>query len=303
MSQSDNPMNFVGHLTDLRRRIIYTIIVLIASLIVSFLFVQRIYHFLIRPLLGQQLVVLGPTEVIRVYLIIAFLAALVPTLPFALFQLWRFVSPGLTVKERKTTLRYIPATVIMFLAGISFGYYIIFPMLFRFLKHLASAEFVMMFTAGNYFGFMTNLVVPFGFLFEMPLVVMFLTRIGIVNPVRLSKMRRYAYLVLVIVGSMLSPPDFVSHLSVTLPMILLYEISILISRIVYRRRLREKALLEQEEVVSVQSADVEASESEETPTVSRQETPTTSKQESPVAAKPPQTVEEDKDVDPDEPLF
>jgi sec-independent protein translocase protein TatC len=124
----------------------------------------------------------------------------------------------------------------MFIGGILFGYFVVFHMLLKVLLEIARENFIVNLTAANYFDFLVDITLPFGFLFEMPLIVMFLTRIGIITPQKLAKLRKYAYFVLVIIASMLSPPELISHLSVAAPMILLYEISILISRIAYRKR-------------------------------------------------------------------
>lgn len=249
---SDSEMSLVQHLEDLRRRLIATLVFFVIMLIVSFVFVGKIYRFLVRPLLGQHLMVLGPAEPIRVYFMIAGIVALGVTLPFALFQLWKFVSPALMEKERKITLRFIPAIFLIFVGGVLFGYFVVFHMLLQVLLKIAREDFVVNLTAANYFGFLVNITLPFGFLFEMPLVMMFLTRLGIVTPKRLAKMRKYAYFVLVIIASILSPPELISHLSVAVPLILLYEISIMISRFAYRKKLEsiEKANRDIESVVS-----------------------------------------------------
>ncbi|MBX6395076.1 MAG: twin-arginine translocase subunit TatC, partial [Alicyclobacillaceae bacterium] len=189
----------------------------------------------LRAGLGRPMV-LGAGEVVRVYLILAGTSALGVTLPVALFQAWRFVAPGLTPRERRIALAYVPVAFVVFVAGIAFGYFFIFPMVFHFLIRLGAQEFNVQVTAGNYFGFMMNIVIPLGLIFELPLVVMFLTRLGIVSPSLLTKMRKYAYLILVIIGAMITPPDFASHLSVTIPMILLYELSVAVSRWVWNRR-------------------------------------------------------------------
>jgi sec-independent protein translocase protein TatC len=231
-------MSLVEHLADLRKRLIATMVVFVLFLILSFVFVDRIFSFL-RSAAGPgvALTVLGPGDVLRIYFMIAGLTAIALTVPFALYQIWAFVSPALTKQEKNITLRYIPSVLFMFLLGVLFAWYIVFPMLFSFLIKLGSKDFNMMITAANYFGFMTNIIVPFGFIFEMPVVVLFLTRIGLITPDRLSKVRKYAYLVLVIIGSMISPPEFVSHISVSIPMILLYEASILIAKWGYRQRI------------------------------------------------------------------
>lgn len=230
-------MGLVEHLADLRKRLIITLVFFVVFLILSFAYVDRIFAFLKRAAgPGVQLTALGPGEVLRIYFMIAGLVAIGLTIPFALWQLWLFVAPALNKEEKKVTLRYIPAVLIMFVLGVSFAWFIVFPMLYGFLIRLGSQEFNMMITAANYFSFMTNILLPFGFIFEMPVVVLFLTRLGILSPERLSRMRKYAYLVLVIIASMISPPELISHISVSIPMILLYEVSVLLSRWAYRKR-------------------------------------------------------------------
>lgn len=225
------------HLAELRRRILVTLGVFLLALCAAFVYVEAIYNWLTRDL-EDQLQVLGPTDVIWVYLMIAGVFAIAVTIPVAGFQLWRFVSPGLRPNERRTSLAYVPALAVLFVVGLSFGYFIIYPMVLSFLESL-SGNFVTAYTAEKYFRFMINMTVPFGILFEMPVIVMFLTSLGILNPLRLSKMRKLAYLILTVVAVTITPPDFVSDVLVIVPLFLLYEISIGLSRIVYRRRLKK----------------------------------------------------------------
>lgn len=235
----DTPQSLVEHLAELRKLLIQTLLFFIAALAVCFTFVDHILHWLEWPAyragLGRP-TVLGAGEVVRVYFMVAGAAATGVTLPFALFQMWRFVAPGLTPRERRIALAYIPAGAAVFVAGVAFGYFFVFPLVFQFLIRLGAEEFNIQVTAANYFGFMMNIVVPLGLISELPLATMFLTRLGILTPAFLGKMRKYAYLVLVIVGSMITPPDFVSHLSVTVPMILLYELSVSVSKWVWKRQ-------------------------------------------------------------------
>jgi sec-independent protein translocase protein TatC len=122
----------------------------------------------------------------------------------------------------------------------------VFPMVLRVLISIASREFTVMIRADAYFSFLTGICLPFGFVFELPIVVVFLTRIGVLTPMWLRKMRRWAYLAIVLVGVMISPPEMVSHLSVVVPMILLYEGSILLSAAAWRRRQAQARMAEAE---------------------------------------------------------
>ncbi len=228
--------SFVGHLEELRKRIIYVLVCFVVTLIVSLAFVSHIYGFLIRPAHGMRLAVLGPGDIVQIYLMIAGVAAIVVTTPFILWQLWLFISPGLRATERRYTLMMIGPVLIMFVLGVSFGYFVVFPEIFHFLLKLAS-QFRVMFTATEYFGFLLDIVLPFGFLFEMPIIILFLTRIGVLTPKFMRKVRRYAYFIFVVLGTLISPPELISHLSVTVPMILVYEVSIWISALAYKKKL------------------------------------------------------------------
>lgn len=236
----------VGHLEDLRRRIIFVLVFFLVALIVSIAFVGNVYNFLIAPA-HIRLAVLGPGDVVQIYLMIAGVAALAVTTPFLLWQLWVFVGPGLLPRERRYALQLIAPITIMFLAGMAFGFFVVFPNIFRFLKQLATARFDFIPTAPEYFSFMFNIVIPFGLLFELPVVVMFLTRIGLITPKWMRKVRRYAYFTCIVLGTLISPPELISHLSVTVPMILIYELSIGISVLAYRRKLASEAWWREDE--------------------------------------------------------
>lgn len=237
-------MSWIQHLEELRRRIIVTLAVFVVFLILCLGFVGQIYHFLIGALHGQQLTLLSPADVIQVYLSIAASAAVVLTLPVALWQSWLFVRKGLTEREQRAVVKFFPAVLGVFVLGMCFGYFVVFHLVYNFLLNFAQQNFHTLVTASRYFEFMANIVIPFGFLFEMPVVIMFLVRIGLLTPARLAKYRKYAYLVMVIVASILSPPELVSHLSVAAPLILLYEISVAISKFVYRKRVAAAEIVE-----------------------------------------------------------
>lgn len=236
--RSHGKVNVVDHLTDLRKRIIYMLLAFMVFFAAGLAFVSRLYGFFVSPLTrqGYQLVVISPGEVIMVYFSMAGIVGIGLSLPFALYQVWKFVAPGLTPTERRYTVRLLPVAFVMFIIGVCFSWLFIFPTVLDFLLKISSQHFQVMLRADAYFSFMTSICLPFGFIFELPIVVVFLTRIGIVTPRLLRKLRRYAYLVSVILGVLISPPELVSHLSVVLPMIALYEISIGLSAIVKRRR-------------------------------------------------------------------
>jgi len=235
----DKELNVIDHLDELRKRLIFTVISFLVFFIVGFVFVEEIYHFFVQDL-DVKLVVLGPSDIVWIYFMIATVIAIAGTIPVLATQIWLFVKPALKPIERKMTLSYIPALFILFIVGLLFGYFVIFPTILNFLVELSGDMVVTNFTADKYFRFILNMTIPFGILFLMPVVVMFLTSLGIINPYVLGKIRKYAYFVLVVTAVVISPPDFMSDFLVTIPLLFLYEISINLSKIVYRRKLKKE---------------------------------------------------------------
>jgi len=232
-------MKVVQHLEELRKAIIITVGIFLLFFLLAFIYVQDIYHLLVKDL-PFKLALLGPSDILMVYLMIASVVALAATMPVAAHQIWRYISPGLTATERKLTLAYVPALFILFTVGISFGYFILFPLVMSFLMSLSDDMFTTFFTTEKYFRFLLNMTLPFGFLFELPVVIMFLTSLGIINPYVLTKIRKYAYFVLIVTSVLITPPDFISDILVIIPLLLLYESSITLSKFVYNRQQKAK---------------------------------------------------------------
>lgn len=233
----DKELNLVDHLEELRKRIIISAIAFVFFFIIGFIYVVDIYKWFVKGL-DVKLMVLGPSDIIWIYFMIATVIAIVGTIPVLATQIWLFVRPALRPSERKITLTYVPALFLLFIIGLAFGYFVIFPMVLKFLVNLGGDMFVTNFTAERYFRFIMNMTLPFGVLFELPVVVMFLTSLGIINPFVLSKIRKYAYFVLVVIAVVITPPDFMSDFVVTLPLLLLYEISINLSKFVHKKRMK-----------------------------------------------------------------
>ncbi|SEM81820.1 sec-independent protein translocase protein TatC [Mesobacillus persicus] len=235
----DKELNVVDHLDELRKRLIVTVFAFLVFFIVGFLFVEEIYNFFVQDL-DVKLVVLGPSDIVWIYFMIATVIAVAGTIPVLATQIWLFVKPALKPIERKMTLSYIPALFILFIVGLLFGYLVIFPIVLNFLIELSGEMVVTNFTADKYFRFILNMTIPFGILFLMPVVVMFLTSLGIINPYVLARIRKYAYFVLIVVAVVISPPDIMSDFLVTIPLLFLYEISINLSKVVYKRKLKKE---------------------------------------------------------------
>jgi sec-independent protein translocase protein TatC len=232
---NEKEQDLVDHLGELRKRLIFTALAFMVLLVLGMVYVKDIYLFFMGNL-GYKLMVLGPSDIISIYFHIATVVAVAGTIPIAAWQIWLFVKPALSPVERKVTLAYIPALFLLFIGGLAFGYFLIFPNIMKFLINLGNNLMTASFTADKYFSFLINMTLPFGVAFELPLVSMFLTTLGLLNPFRIMKFRKYAYLILVLIASMISPPEFISHISVAIPLILIYEISVILSKIVYKRK-------------------------------------------------------------------
>lgn len=240
MSLESEEMSVVDHLTELRKRIIYVLLVFIGGLVGGLFCARPIYEYLINADLAQGFVLHAFSfwDGIGMYMKIAMAVSLVVSLPFIVYQLWAFISPGLRPEERSATLRYVPYVFILFLLGVAFAYYVIFPMALSFTISITrSMGLEETYGIAQYFSFMFSLVLPLAILFELPLLVMFLTKLRILNPLRLRKMRRYAYFALVFIAVVITPPDFISDFLVTIPLIVLYEFSVFLSAIVFRKQL------------------------------------------------------------------
>jgi sec-independent protein translocase protein TatC len=241
----DKELNLVDHLDELRKRLIVSVAAFLIFFVVGFVFVEDIYQWFVRDL-DVKLIVLGPSDIVWIYFMIATVIALAGTIPVLAMQIWLFVKPALKPIEKKLTLSYIPALFILFIVGLTFGYLVIFPIIMDFLVQLGGDMVVTNFTAEKYFRFIMYTTLPFGFLFELPVVTMFLTSLGVINPYSLQKVRKYAYFVLVLVAVVISPPDVMSDTIVSIPLLFLYEISINLSKIVYKRKLKKEKQWEEE---------------------------------------------------------
>lgn len=213
----------------------------IAALVVGF--------FLSKPMIYQmqnapwareiQMHAFQVTDPLKIYLVVIIMIGFVIILPVIMYQLWAFISPGLHSNERKLTLSYIPIVFVLMLFGMAFGYFILVPYIIDFTFDLSS-DMGIETTIGinQYFGFLLRTVIPFGFIFQMPILVLFLTQLGIITPMFLKKNRKYAYFILLVIAALIAPPDLMTHIMLTIPMIVLYEVSIYISKIGYRRYLK-----------------------------------------------------------------
>lgn len=238
---NDKEMSVYDHIGELRKRLITVVVFFVFAVIAGFFAAEPIIVYLQEADEAKELTMnaFRLTDPIKIYMEFAFIIAIILILPVILYQLWAFVSPGLYEKERKVTLSYIPVALFLLLGGITFSYFVLFPFVVNFMGRIADRLDVNQVIGINeYFQFLFQLTIPFGILFQLPVVVMFLTRLGILTPAFLVKIRKYAYFVLLVVSAFITPPEVMSCLLVTAPLLFLYEISIIISRIAYRKRMK-----------------------------------------------------------------
>lgn len=213
----------VEHLTDLRKQLVKGAFVFLFFFIVVFATINLWFPFITR---GHKLVILGPMEVIKFYMSISTALAIGLALPFLCHFIWQFVKPGLNEKEGKFLSLYSPVMLGLFLVGISFGYFVVNPLSYNFLISLGAIHFDIMVSAQEYARFLLLTTLPLGLLFELPIVALFLSTIGVLTAESMKKVRKWSYLSLAIVSGLITPPDFISQLIVLIPMIVLYEASI-----------------------------------------------------------------------------
>ena len=231
MSETETKMSLVDHLGELRIRILISVGALVIFSIVSYIFASDIIDVLTSPV-GKELVYLAPTEAffaqIKVSVVVGFLLAL----PIIFFQTWRFAAPGLKDNERRYLLILAPLAYIFFLGGTSFGLFVVIPFGMRFFLSFTSANLEAMFSLNSYLSFIIRILLPFGLIFQLPLVTTILVNLGLISSEFLKSNRKIVIVSIFIFGALLTPPDIISQTMMSLPLILLYEGSIIIAKII-----------------------------------------------------------------------
>lgn len=234
---TEKRMPFLEHLEELRWTIIRSLIAVVLSAIVCYAFVDQIVALLVQPAPADiKLIFLSPTEAFMTYLKVAGWAGLVVAFPIVAWQFWRFIMPGLLPKERQAVGPIVLFTVICFLGGALFAYFLIIPFGLKFLLSYQTDFLVANITIGKYLGFVVTLLLVFGLVFELPVMAYFLSLIGVLTPKFLREKRRYGILIIFIVAAILTPPDAFTQMMLAIPLLILYEISIWVSAVVNRRR-------------------------------------------------------------------
>jgi len=239
--KEDDKLPFTAHLEELRKRLITCFAAVGIGFLISYGFKEKLFYILSRPLIsvmdpGDKLVFTGLPEAFFTYLKVSFLFGLLLAAPVILYQFWMFVAPGLYKNERHLLLPIVFLSSFFFVGGALFGYFIVFPFGFKFFLGFATETIKPLPSMREYLSFSSKLLLAFGLVFEMPLVIMFLSRMGLVTVDFLKKNRKYAILLFFVVAAILTPPDVVTQIMMALPLMLLYEISILGARFFARKK-------------------------------------------------------------------
>jgi sec-independent protein translocase protein TatC len=243
---------FLSHLEELRKRLVAISIGVGVAFVICYIFSERLFQYLILPLKtvlpkGDRLIFTNLPEMFITYLKVSLIAGILLAAPFIFYELWLFIAPGLYQREKKYVIPFVLFSTILFVGGSLFGYFVVFPFGFKFFLGFSNEYVKALPSVKQYFSFSIKLLFAFGIVFELPVVVFFLTKIGLVTADFLKKQRKYAILLTFVIAAILTPPDVATQCMMAGPLIVLYEISILISKMAGRKKQDEEASEEKKE--------------------------------------------------------
>jgi sec-independent protein translocase protein TatC len=229
------PDSFMSHLIELRDRLLRCVLALLLVFICLFPWARDLYALLAQPMIasmptGGHLIATEVTAPFFVPVKVTMMAAFVIALPYLLYQIWAFVAPGLYAHERKLVAPLIITSTVLFICGMGFAYYLVFPVVFHFMVSVAPAGVAVMTDIGKYLDFVLTLFLAFGVTFEVPVAVVILVRMGLVSVAKLKEIRPYMIVGAFIVGAIFTPPDVVSQVMLAVPLWVLYELGIFVSQ-------------------------------------------------------------------------
>lgn len=239
----ENELSFIDHLEELRIRIIRALLALLAGFIVMYFFAEDILSFLIAPFnlsTSSHLTLLAPLEGFMVNIKVAFIGGAVAASPVIFYQFWKFLAPALYENERKVIFPVVFWSVFLFAVGAAFAYWML-PLAMKFFQSFGADYAENMWSLSKYINLVTFLLFAFGLVFELPLILYYAARMGLVTPEFLRKKRKHAIIILLIIAAVVTPPDVMTQIILSVPLITLYEISILLSGIAAKKHRREKA--------------------------------------------------------------
>ena len=231
-------MGFLEHLEELRGRIIKSLVSIILFSIVAYFFSEKLIDFVSKPI--PELYFMSPTEAFATRIKLSLIAGIIASVPVIFYHLWQFVVPGLFEREIKMVIPVVLSSTIFFLIGATFCFLFVLPLSIKFLLGFGTEKLKPMIKIGDYISFVSYLILAFGAVFELPVICYFLGKIGLITPQTLTKGRRYAIVGMLVLASLITPPDMFSQLMLAGPLYFLYEVSIVVVRIVQRRKNKEE---------------------------------------------------------------
>jgi sec-independent protein translocase protein TatC len=240
-TDSGSEMHLTDHLEELRRRLIVSFIAIAIATVGSYFFSEQLFKLLMAPLLQvmppkTNLIFTGLAETFFTYLKISLLAGFFLATPVVIYEIWKFTAPGLYAHEKRYVFPFVFFASLFFIGGALFGYFVVFPFGFKFFMGFATDFIRPMPTVREYFSFSVRLLFAFGVVFELPVVTAFLATLGLIHYKTLVRMRKYAILGAFVIAAILTPPDVASQLMMAGPIVLLYELSIIVCRIFGRKK-------------------------------------------------------------------
>ncbi|MBP6342637.1 MAG: twin-arginine translocase subunit TatC [Candidatus Omnitrophica bacterium] len=235
MKSKSASLTFLDHLDELRGRVVQFLFIYLVCCIFAYNLTSSILPYLIKPV--GAVVFNAPGEAFAAYMILTLLVGLVISMPFLLYHIWAFAWEALTEKERKYIVIFGPLSLVFFLAGGAFAYFVVVPIAVKFLMSFSSPYVVPMIGIQSYISFLGSFLLSFGIVFELPLILVFLVKIGVATPAFLRQFRKHSILGVLILSALLTPPDVVSQLLMAVPLILLYELGILFSVLSYKEKI------------------------------------------------------------------
>lgn len=226
--------SFFKHIEELRSRLIKSAGAFVLAFCLSYSFIGKLIPKIIAP--AGHLIFTAPGEAFSAYMMVGSVMALFISSPYIVYQIWAFIGGALRPDEKKFVLFFAPLSLVFFLSGGAFAYFVTVPMAYRFLMSFSSAYLIPMVTVKNYLGFLGHMIVAFGVAFELPLILAFLAKIGIASPEYLRQMRRHAVIIILIVAALLTPPDIASMMVLAVPLMILYELGIIMVQFFYDRK-------------------------------------------------------------------
>lgn len=238
-----NEMPLTSHLEELRKRLMIASIAWLVAFLACYSVAEKLFQTLSAPVYsalpeGSSLVFIQATEPFFTYLKVAAVAGLLIAMPVIMWQLWGFVAPGLYKKEKRLAVPFVLASCLCFGVGTYFGFSLVFPMIFTFLVQFGTGtgEINAMLSMGAYLTLSTRLLFAFGMVFELPIIIFFLARMGVVDHKWLAAKRKIAFLLAFVLGAVLTPPDVISQASIAVPFIVLYEVGIVVARLFGKKK-------------------------------------------------------------------